>query len=58
MLANLVQILNLTPVFGGSLEGKSDPGLRVFKSLETESTNMSESSWPIERMSGVRQLYS
>jgi len=41
-VANLVQILNLTPVFGGSLVGNcSAPALIVLSNLATDSMNKS-----------------
>ncbi len=52
MFANFVQILYLTPVFGGSLVGKFSalaPELEfiVFNSLATDSMNKSWSNWLI-----------
>jgi hypothetical protein len=42
MLENLVHILNLTPVLGGSLVGNgSGLGFNMLRSLETDSINKS-----------------
>lgn len=56
MLANFVQIRNLTPVLGGSLAGKSDPGFIVFNNLTTASTKFSWLNWLIDLISGVSSL--
>jgi hypothetical protein len=58
MLANLVHILNLTPVLGGSLVGKGSVlGFNVLSSLETDSMNKSWSNWAITLTSWFISLF-